>query len=159
MPINLIAEIYSDGSCHTQLCIGAWASVLLINNQKITLEGLEMDTTHNRMELLAVIKSLDYIRTRFQTITQIHVVSDSQYVVGLLGRRQKFLLQDFKTKAGRFIPHVDLVKQLFSFLDQYNIQFTKIKAHLKQGEQVNYNIEVDKRCRNIVRQAVNQVKK
>ncbi len=159
MSINLIAEIYTDGSCHTQLCIGAWASVLLINNQKITLEGLEVDTTHNRMELLAVIKSLDYIGTTFQNVTQIHVVSDSQYVVGLLGRRRKFLLQDFKTNAGRFIPHIDLVKQLFSFIDQYNIQFTKIKAHLKQGELVNYNIEVDKRCRNIVRRAVDQVKK
>ena len=31
------AEVYTDGSCHTQHCIGAWASILFIGNDKITL--------------------------------------------------------------------------------------------------------------------------
>ena len=45
------AEIYTDGSCHTQQCIGAWAAIILIDQQKIVLSGRENDTTHNRMEI------------------------------------------------------------------------------------------------------------
>jgi len=54
-------EIYTDGSCHTQLCIGAWASIILVDDKKIVLSGKEFNTTHNRMEILAVIKSIKYL--------------------------------------------------------------------------------------------------
>ena len=33
-------EIYTDGSCHTQICIGAWASIILIGDKKINLSGV-----------------------------------------------------------------------------------------------------------------------
>ena len=77
--INQQIEIYTDGSCHTQICIGAWASIILIGNEKINLSGVVENTTHNRMEILAVIKALDYfikeINNDFDKIT---IVSDGE---------------------------------------------------------------------------------
>ncbi len=74
-----LAEIYTDGSCHTQLCVGAWAAVVLIEDQKIVLSGKENNTTHNRMEILAVINSIKYLQKHFNYITEIKIVSDSQF--------------------------------------------------------------------------------
>lgn len=151
------AEIYTDGSCHTQQCIGAWAAVILIEKNKIVLSGKENDTTHNRMEILAVINSIKYVQTHFDYITEIKIVSDSQYVIGLIDRQAKFIASDFTTKAGKDIRNIDLVKELLNLISSIKIQFVKIKAHQKPTNTINYNIEVDKLSRQIVRTAVNKV--
>jgi ribonuclease HI len=152
--MNFLAEIFTDGSCHTQKCIGAWASVILIKEQKIILSGKENDTTHNRMEILAVINSIKYVKQHFDYLTDMKIVSDSQYVIGLIGRQSKFTASDFTTKAGKDIRNVDLVKELLDLVATINVQFVKIKAHQKPTNAINYNIEVDKLSRQLVRDAV-----
>ena len=151
------AEIYTDGSCHTQQCVGAWASVVLIDEQKKVLSGVEKDTTHNRMEILAVINSIKYIQQHYKMTTEVKVVSDSQYVIGLISRQSKFAASDFTTKAGNDIRNVDLVKELLSLVATINVQFVKIKAHQKATDVVNYNIEVDKLSRQLVREVVKKL--
>jgi ribonuclease HI len=148
------AEIFTDGSCHTQQLVGAWAAVLLIDKEKIVLSGKENDTTHNRMEILAVINSIKYIQQHFQNIMDVKIVSDSQYVIGLIGRQAKFATSNFTTKAGNEIRNVDLVKELLHLVSTINVQFVKIKAHQKATDVVNYNIEVDKLSRQLVRESV-----
>ncbi len=157
MPVNKLinAEVYTDGSCHTQHCIGAWASILFIENKKITLSGTESNTTHNRMEILAVINAVEYILNKHPLVKEIRLVSDSQYVIGLIDRQSKFIKNNFKTKAGNDIRNVDLVRVLLAIANKITIQFVKIKAHQKETEIANYNIEVDKICRKLVREAVN----
>ena len=149
------AEIYTDGSCHTQHCIGAWASIIFLANEKIILSGTENNTTHNRMEILAVITAVEYILNKHPQIKEIRLVSDSQYVIGLIDRQAKFIKSNFKTKAGSDIRNVDLVKTLLALANRISIEFIKIKAHQKETETANYNIEVDKICRKLVREAVN----
>ncbi|PBQ34304.1 hypothetical protein CNR22_21855 [Sphingobacteriaceae bacterium] len=82
-------KIYTDGSCHTQLLCGAWAAIVFIGNEKIILKGEEAQTTHNRMELLAVIKAVDYLDQRAFQNSKVEICSDSQYVVNLLVRKEK----------------------------------------------------------------------
>ncbi|MBK6835174.1 MAG: ribonuclease HI [Bacteroidetes bacterium] len=149
-------EIYTDGSCHTQQCIGAWASVLLYKEGKITLSGSESDTTHNRMEILAVTNSIKHVIEHFPQINEIKIISDSQYVIGLIDREKKFIAGNYKTKAGIDIRNVDLVKELLTLLKTIKVEFTKIKAHQKPSEATKYNIEVDKLCREIVRKLVKE---
>ncbi len=153
--INHHIEIYTDGSCHTQICIGAWASIILVDGNKINLSGVVENTTHNRMEILAVIKALDYVVSNFEHSNEIKIVSDSQYVVGLLDRQTKFISSNYKTKAGNDIRNKDLVLQLFNHTDVMKIKFVKIKAHQKPTDVVNYNNEVDKICRSLVRGNLN----
>ena len=155
--INHHIEIYTDGSCHTQICMGAWASIILVDGNKINLSGVVENTTHNRMEILAVIKALDYVVSNFEYSNEIKIVSDSQYVVGLLGRQTKFISSFYKTKAGNDIRNKDLVLRLFNYTDKINIRFIKIKAHQKPTDVVNYNNEVDKICRSLVRSNLNNL--
>ena len=152
--MNSIIEIFTDGSCHTQLCVGAWASIIVINENKIILSGSELQTTHNRMEILAVIKSIHYLQQNLKEEKIIHVISDSQYVIGLIEREKKFIANNFKTKSGNTIRNIDLISELLNLLKQFKISFIKIKAHQKISEANKYNIEVDKLSRAIVRTLV-----
>ncbi len=151
------AEIYTDGSCHTQKCIGAWAAVILVDSQKIVLSGTEEGTTHNRMEILSVINSIKFIQLKFPSVQKIKIVSDSQYVIGLIGRESKFTASSFTTKSGKDIRNIDLVKEILLLVSTIKVDFLKIKAHQKVTDVVNYNIEVDKLSRQLVREAVKQI--
>ena len=146
--------IYTDGSCHTQLKIGAWAAVILIANDKKILTGTVINTTHQRMELTAVIEALSYVQHHFAGVININLVTDSQYVVGLPGRMQKLQSANFITKQGQPIQNADLVQQLYKLSESFNIDFIKIQAHLKKKSEADYNIEVDKLCRKLVREHV-----
>ncbi|MBC7423179.1 MAG: ribonuclease HI [Ferruginibacter sp.] len=146
-------QVYTDGSCHTQLCIGAWAAIIFIGDVKIILSGIEKNTTHNRMELIAVIKAIEYIQQTEQAAL-ITVVTDSQYVTGLQARQQKFIVQNFTTNKGNEISNATLVKELLALLDKVPVTLQKIKAHQKITAETNYNIEADKLSRSLVRHAV-----
>ncbi|NPA44951.1 MAG: ribonuclease HI [Chlorobi bacterium] len=143
--------IYTDGSCHTQLKVGAWASIILIEGDEILLKDYELDTTHNRMELLAVIKAFEFIEKEKFEYDSIVLKSDSQYVVEIERRMQKLKENNFITKKGTEIQNVDLVKKLISYIEKFPVKFIKVKAHQKKTSERNINIEVDKISRKIVR--------
>jgi ribonuclease HI len=112
----LTATIYTDGSCHTQHLCGGWAAIIFIDDQKVVLTGEETDTTHNRMELMAVIKAISYVQEKYPSVTNIRIISDSQYVVGLTDRSAKLLSNNFITKKGTEISNADLVKILLQYI-------------------------------------------
>jgi ribonuclease HI len=145
--------IYTDGSCHTQFTIGAWVAIILLHHQKIILQGVAEKTTHQRMELVAVIKALEYVQKE-TSLRQVKIISDSQYVIGLIDRRKKLEATDFKSQAGRAINNTDLIQQFYTLADAIEIDFEKIKAHQKQTAEHNYNIDADKLCRKLVRDVV-----
>lgn len=155
MNLNSI-QIYTDGSCHTQLKLGAWAAILLVDKNTVEIKGVEENTTHNRMELLAVLKALDYI-TETLEFDGIQVFSDSQYVVDIQKRKEKLLRSDFLTQSGLPIQNIDLVKKLIFFMNEYSIEFYKVKAHQKETLSINYNREVDKLVRKLLRNEVEKL--
>ena len=53
-------NIYTDGACLGNPGPGGWGAVILDGSQKRVLHGSEFQTTNNRMELTATIKSLEY---------------------------------------------------------------------------------------------------
>lgn len=145
-------KIYTDGSCHTQLLIGAWAAIVFIDDEKVILKGTVTDTTHNRMELLGIINSVDYVNAKGCGGQLMEVYSDSQYAVNLLTRKERLKKNDFITKKGTPIQNVDLVKKLIELIETFNIKFVKVKAHQKDGDEINR--EVDLIVRQLVRKAV-----
>jgi len=149
-----IIIIYTDGSCHTQLKIGAWASIIIINAEKIKLCGTEQNTTHNRMEIQACIESINYIIDKKTSFNEIQIYTDSQYVVGLPGRKDKLKAAGFNTKKGTSIQNPDLVEKLVFLLEKYPIKVIKVKAHQKKDEVENLNIAVDKMVRRLLRENI-----
>jgi len=154
--LSNIIKIYTDGSCNPKFKIGGWASIILFNDHKFILQGISSDTTHNGMELFAVISSINYIENEFTDYKTIIVYTDSQYVVNIPQRQAKLTSKLFLTKQGNLIQNSDLVKNLIHLIQSSNIELVKVKAHQKSSSIINYNREVDILCRKIVRQQINK---
>ncbi|MFW5804350.1 MAG: ribonuclease H family protein [bacterium] len=144
-------EIYTDGSCHTRQKSGAWASILLMGDEKIVIKGEEKNTTHNRMELLAVLKAIEYLDKK-QYDAELIIYTDSQYVCGIPGRKEKFKQRNYMTNKGILVQNADLVKELVKQIESHCIQFIKIKAHQKlDTDSCRYNNQVDRLSRKTMR--------
>jgi ribonuclease HI len=152
-----IIEIYTDGSSNPQYKVGAWASIIFIDQEKIILQGTEINTTHNRMELIAVINAIEYVKSNYTKIKLLKIFTDSQYVERIPLRTEKLISQNFKTKSGKSIQNPDLIQKLIFQLESSNIKFIKVKAHQKSSAKPNYNREVDKLSRKLVRIQISQI--
>jgi len=143
-------EIYTDGSSHTQKLIGAWAAIIYYNDTKIIIKQVVVNTNHNRMEMQAVIQAIKFVDTNYSTNIPIIINSDSQYVVNLVDRKEKLKKNEFMTRKGNPVKNLDLVITLIDQIETHEITFNKIKAHLKDGDIKNR--EVDLLVRKLMRE-------
>ena len=146
-----VAEIYADGSCHTQYRVGAWVAVLLIGPVKKMISGVTQNTTHNKMELVAVIRGIEYLKIHYRSIRMIKIYSDSQFVIGLTARNKRLTSFNFYSKKGKQLENADLMKDLLKHTSSFATEFVKVKAHQKNTDALNYNRVADKIARKLVR--------
>jgi len=143
-------EIYTDGSSHTQKLIGAWAAIIYYNDSKIIIKQVVVNTNHNRMEMQAVIQAIKFVDTNYSTNIPFIINSDSQYVVNLVDRKEKLKKNEFITRKGNPVKNLDLVITLIDQIETHEITFNKIKAHVKDGDIKNR--EVDLLVRKLMRE-------
>jgi len=105
------------------------------------------------MELEAVIKAIEFTDNKHND-TSLVVYTDSQYVHRIPERKEKLKHKNFLTNKGTPIQNVDLVKVLILLIESHSIEFIKVKAHQKPDGSLNYNAEVDKIAREMVRENV-----
>ena len=78
-------RIYTDGGCSGNPGPGGWAYIMVLETlqgDQVLAEkwGFEKETTNNRMELRAVIASLEALRAMSEQPEKAAVYTDSQYV-------------------------------------------------------------------------------
>ena len=121
-------QIYTDGACSGNPGPGGWACVFLHGGSEKELFGSEPDTTNNRMELLAVIKGLEALKSdKFN----VEIYSDSSYVVnamnqGWLGNWQR---NNWRTADKKNVKNRDLWEILVSLNNKYRPSYIKVKGH------------------------------
>jgi ribonuclease HI len=136
--------IFTDGSCHAYLKTGGWAAIIFIDSEKVILEGRNSKTTHQRMELTAVLESLKYLERYGRADEEVVIYSDSQYVVDLVKRKEGLMSSNYLTKKFKPVRNTDLVKELINFMGFLNIRFVKVKSHQKLSDlESKLNREVD----------------
>lgn len=150
--------VYTDGSCNPEWETGAWAAILFVKDEKIVLSGVEEKTTHQRMELTAVITAFEYLAQANLFHQFIQVFTDSQYVVGIPGRSGKLKKMSFITKSGLPLRNADLLQLLMEHIEKLKPTFIKVKAH-QRGVTQSFNHEVDKLSRKLVREEVERKSK
>jgi ribonuclease HI len=159
-----LIQIFTDGSCNSKCNFGGWAAILLFPKEKKLLRGTAQNTTHNRMELIAVIHAIEYSNKKFADAI-FHVFTDSQYVCHIPARKEKLKKNHFLTKKGTPIQNADLVQKIILQIESHSINFIKVKAHQKSVYAglndnlvsiIEYNREVDKLARETVREYVKQ---
>lgn len=119
--------IYVDGACSGNPGPGGYAAILIRSQSKQTIEeivsGYEAQTTNNRMELIAVIKALQALKT----VSSVTIYSDSMYVISN-GSKENMMKKSFLNKKKKIVNR-DLWQSLYFYHQIHDIQFQKVKAH------------------------------
>ncbi|UYZ84923.1 ribonuclease HI [Entomomonas sp. E2T0] len=121
-----IVKIYTDGACKGNPGPGGWGALLLYKGIEKELWGGELETTNNRMELLAAIKGLAALKRP----CTVDLLTDSQYVKKgitewLAGWKEK----DWKTANKKPVKNVDLWKMLDEQVVRHHITWKWVKGH------------------------------
>ena len=71
-------EVYTDGACSGNPGKGGYAFVILHGEKEILkLSGCDEQTTNNRMELKAIVRSLQHVISEFREMKDVLVVIHS----------------------------------------------------------------------------------
>lgn len=121
-------KLYTDGACEPNPGPGGWAFVLkhLESGKRMEDSGGEVDTTNNRMELMAAIKGLE----RLKFPCEVELYSDSQYLVmGLLQWMDEWIATGRLSKKVSSVKNPDLWWRLDVLRKMHKIKPIKVKGH------------------------------
>jgi len=116
-------SIYTDGAAKGNPGNGGYGAVLLAGQYKKELSEGFVNTTNNRMELLAVIVALEVLKNPGTDVT---VYSDLKYVGDSLEKKWVFnwVRTNFKGKK-----NVDLWKRFLLIYPKHHVKFVWVKGH------------------------------
>lgn len=114
---GMVIKIFTDGASRGNPGKGGWGAIIETNDQVIELGGREKHTTNNRMELMAVIRALEYISKHgfYECLVTIH--TDSSYVLkGATLWLPGWKVNSWKTKNKKDVVNSDLWRSLDQLL-------------------------------------------
>lgn len=128
-----IIHIYTDGACsgnQSEKNVGGWGAILEYGEHKKELYGGEMNTTNNRMEMMALLEALRAI-TKDNMI--LHCFSDSSYLMECFTKKWyvKWQSNGWMTSNKTPVENKDLWEALLEQIPrQKQIKFFRVKGHL-----------------------------
>ncbi|MEO8401416.1 MAG: ribonuclease HI [Gammaproteobacteria bacterium] len=118
--------IFTDGACRGNPGPGGWGALLRYNDHEKSIFGGELDTTNNRMELMAAIKALRYLREP----CKVDLHTDSQYLQkGISEWMAAWKKKQWKKSDNKPVKNVDLWKELDQETSRHKIAWHWVKAH------------------------------
>ena len=118
--------IYTDGACKGNPGIGGWGALIKNSNNVKELKGFQLDTTNNKMELIAVIEALKTI----DNYINIKIVTDSKYVKnGISQWILNWKKNGWMTSAKKPVKNKELWQKLDSLVNSFNIEWEWVKGH------------------------------
>ena len=118
--------MFTDGACRGNPGLGGWGVLLRFGSHEKSLYGGEVDTTNNRMELLAAIKGLESLKEP----CQVTLTTDSQYVKqGISEWMAKWKQNGWKTANKAPVKNQDLWQYLDRETQRHQIEWQWVKGH------------------------------
>ena len=125
--------VFTDGACAGNPGPGGWGAVYVVDGEVVDeAHGFDPDTTHNRMELMALIEGLELIPEG----TPVTVYSDSNLAVQTInewasGWEQRGWQRKRAGSDGSKVPkNLDLVKRAYrGYRSRPEIDLVWIKGH------------------------------
>ena len=114
-------KIYCDGSCLGNPGHGGWAFFVVEESQMHS--GHELNTTNNRMELLAACKAIEYAGDCM-------LFTDSKYLtLGITEWLQKWKKNGWKTSTKAPVKNCDLWIRLDLLVGSHKVCWEWVKGH------------------------------
>ena len=140
-------KIWTDGSCLGNPGPGGWAFIVTDGKNTAERSGGAIDTTNNRMELIAVISALT--ATRKHNEVEIH--TDSQYVKnGMQTWLKNWKARGWRTADKKPVKNQDLWQKLDELASNTKIHWIWVRGH--DGEEFN------ERCDELARGCAEKLK-
>lgn len=141
--------LYTDGACSGNPGLGGYGGILMYEQYKREYSGGEMQTTNNRMELLAVIVGLE----RLKYPCKVDIYSDSAYTVNAFinGWIYAWKKNGWKKADGKAVQNVDLWERLYALTQTHEVVFHKVAGHADN--------ELNNRCDALARAAITELRK
>lgn len=120
-------EIYTDGACRGNPGRGGWGAILVYGEVERVISGGEMDTTNNRMELLAAISALELLKEP----CEVRLTSDSKYLTDAInqGWLESWKQRGWKKADRSPVLNVELWKRLDALLEVHKVKFIWVQGH------------------------------
>ena len=136
--------IYTDGACSGNPGIGGWGVVILNNSSNPEfLNGGELNTTNNRMELIAAINAVFYFKER----QNMEIFTDSKYLKnGIESWIKKWKVNGWKTSNKLPVKNKDLWLKLDEKIGYHKINWNWVKGHANN----KYNEQADALARKYI---------
>jgi len=119
-------EIFTDGACSGNPGPGGWGGVLKYNGHRRELSGGERETTNNRMELMAVIRSLETLKRPCEVVLH----TDSTYVMkGMTEWLEQWKRRNWRTAGRKPVKNVELWLRLEEAVQRHQVHWRWVKGH------------------------------
>ena len=136
---SIAIEAATDGACSGNPGPGGWGGLIIFDDKsELEIGGSEQNTTNNRMELTAAIKTLEKLKT-YKLKENFKLRTDSKYVIeGYTKWIINWKRNGWKTSAGKSVQNLDLWQKI----DQLRINgliMEYVKGHSgdKQNDRVD----------------------
>lgn len=128
--------IYTDGACSGNPGPGGWGSIIYSSTNDMVTELCErhLNTTNNRMEILAALKALEFVAQSKEQLSTIKIYTDSTYLIRgatewVFGWRRR----GWKSSNGQEVANQDLWIRLMEILSQIQkvgkVEWLYVRGH------------------------------
>jgi len=125
--------LLTDGSVNTQSNIG-YGAYLAVSERGLSLDVLRTRvkvrrferTSSTKLELQTLLWALSDIQALGSKVI---VYTDSQNIMGLQGRRDRFEQNDYRSKKNKRLNNYELYQEFYRMTDQLDCEFVKVRGH------------------------------
>lgn len=124
--------LFTDGSVNTQskMGVGAYLAISDLSHDfrkmsgQVRIKQFE-NTSSSKLELQTFLWAIDEIDA-----SEITAYTDSQNIISLPSRRQRFENLNYHSKSGKQLKNHNLYRSFFELTDQVNLTLIKVSGHL-----------------------------
>jgi ribonuclease HI len=124
-------EIFTDGACKGNPGPGGWGAILRMGKHEKEMSGGEPQTTNNRMEMTAVIKSL---RALIEPC-EVTLYTDSRYVIdGITKWVHGWKRNGWINASKQPVRNADLWHELIDAAQRHTVAWEWVRGHAGHPE-------------------------
>jgi ribonuclease HI len=125
--------LLTDGSVNAQSKIG-YGAYLAVSERGLSLDSLRTRvkvrrfeyTSSTKLELQTLLWALSDIQALGRRVI---VYTDSQNIMGLQGRRDRFEQNDYRSKKNIRLNNYELYQEFYRMIDQLDCELVKVRGH------------------------------
>ena len=136
--------LLSDGSVNAQSNIG-YGAYLAVSEPELSLDSLKTrvkvrrfeHTSSTKLELQTLLWALSDIQALGRKVI---VYTDSQNIMGLQGRRDRFEQNDYRSKKNIRLNNYELYQEFYGMIDQLDCELVKVRGHQVSNQKDNIDM-------------------